>query len=92
MEKRELRQRLEELHRELQEAEPIDPAAHELLRKVMEDIQRQLEAVERDSEVDAEPESLIDRLRDAVNDFEESHPSLTDAAGRVIDTLARIGI
>lgn len=92
MEKRELRQRLEELHRELQEAEPIDPAALELLRKVMEDIRRQLEAAEQGSEADPESESLIDRLRDAVNDFEESHPALTDAAGRVIDTLARIGI
>jgi hypothetical protein len=36
--------------------------------------------------------SLIERLRQARQHFEESHPTLTAAMGRVADTLSNLGI
>lgn len=88
MEKQHLRQQLEALHEVLGESESIGPEARELLRTVMDDIQRVLEAEERAEE----REGLVDRMREAVEEFEESHPALAEAAGRVIDALARMGI
>jgi hypothetical protein len=35
---------------------------------------------------------LVERLREAVDEFEESHPALTEAVGRVVDALAKMGI
>ncbi len=96
MEKQQLRTQLASLHRALADAESdvsegraqVGPDARELLVAVMEDIQRLLDAAERTEE----PEGLVDRLREAKEDFEESHPTLAEAAGRVIDALARLGI
>lgn len=88
MERQHLREQLAALHQALADAESVGPEARELLRDVMEDIQRLLEIEERE----AEPEGLVERLREAVEDFEESHPTLSEAAGRVIDALARMGI
>jgi hypothetical protein len=88
VERQHLREQLAALHQALADAESVGPEARELLRDVMEDIQRLLEIEERE----AEPEGLVERLREAVEDFEESHPTLSEAAGRVIDALARMGI
>ena len=87
MDKQHLRTQLASLHQALADADSVGPEARELLRAVMEDIERLLEVEERE-----EPEGLMDRLREAVEDFEESHPTLAEAAGRVIDALARMGI
>lgn len=88
MEKQHLRDQLTALHTALADEDSVGPEARDLLRAVMDDIQRVLEAEERARE----PEGLVDRLREAVEDFEESHPALAEAAGRVIDALARMGI
>lgn len=88
MDKQHLREQLAALHVALSDAEAVGPEARELLRAVMDDIQRLLEVEERDEE----PEGLMDRLREAAEDFEQSHPTLAEATGRVIDALARMGI
>jgi Ser/Thr protein kinase RdoA (MazF antagonist) len=88
VEKQQLRAQLASLHRALADADAVGPEARELLEAVMRDIQRLLDVEERD----AEPEGLVDRLREAMKDFEDSHPTLSEAAGRVIDALARMGI
>jgi hypothetical protein len=88
LEKQHLREQLAALHAALADAESVGPEGRELMRAVLDDIQRVLEAEERG----AEPEGLMDRLRLAAEDFEESHPTLAEAAGRVIDALARMGI
>lgn len=89
MEREDLREQLAALHAALgDDGESVGPEARELLRAVMDDIQRVLDVEEGDEQ----PEGLVDRLRDAVEDFEESHPTLAEAAGRVIDALARMGI
>jgi hypothetical protein len=87
LDKQHLRTQLASLHQALADADSVGPEARELLRAVMDDIERLLEVEERE-----EPEGLMDRLREAVEDFEESHPTLAEAAGRVIDALARMGI
>ena len=38
------------------------------------------------------PESIMERLREAIGLFEQTHPTLTAAIGRLADTLANIGI
>lgn len=93
MPERSLRQKLEELHAAVHGAEVVDPDSRELLREIQADVQALLERSAR-----AEPggerhaESLVERLREAVGRFEETHPTLTEAAGRVIDQLAKMGI
>ncbi|HEY8492579.1 MAG TPA: DUF4404 family protein [Myxococcota bacterium] len=89
MAKQQLRAQLAALHEALADAESVGPEARELLENVMEDIRQLLELEEQRA---GEPEGLIERLREAVEDFEESHPVLAEAAGRVIDALARMGI
>lgn len=82
-----LRRRLEELHAELANSPSVDEESKRLLETLTDDIQRVLE---RDSEHDSE--SLLDRLTDSIRDFEESHPQLAAALGRVADTLSNMGI
>ena len=88
MEREDLREQLAALHVALGDGDSVGPEARELLRAVMDDIQRVLDIEAGDEQ----PEGIVDRLRDAVEDFEESHPTLAEAAGRVIDALARMGI
>jgi hypothetical protein len=88
LDKQTLRTQLASLHQALADADAVGPEARELLRAVMEDIQRLLDVEEHTEE----PEGLVDRLREAKEDFEESHPTLAEAAGRVIDALAQMGI
>jgi polyhydroxyalkanoate synthesis regulator phasin len=83
-----LREMLEQLHAELQQAGSVDERSRDLLRNVMADIHEVLEP----SAAEAHPESLVTRLREAVDEFEESHPALTEAVGRVVDALAKMGI
>lgn len=82
-----LRQTLEQLHEELEQADSLDPGSRELLREVMGDIR---EALDRPQT--SESASLLDRLREATGEFEESHPRLTAAVGRVADALSNLGI
>ena len=89
MREQHLRQMLEQLHTELQRADTIDDRSRELLRSVVGDIE---DLLERKQKGDTQPESIIERLREAVRAFEKTHPTLTDAIGRVADALAGIGI
>jgi hypothetical protein len=90
MERDRLRSDLERLHEELARSASIDPASRELLVELARDIESLLER----SEDEAAPtsESLIDRLRDATGEFEQSHPALTAVVGRIADLLSRMGI
>jgi hypothetical protein len=82
-----LRQMLENLRAELHRAGDLDDSSRELLRVVESDIQQVLERAG-----EPHPESFTDRLRETVDRFEESHPTLTEAVGRVLDQLAKMGI
>jgi hypothetical protein len=80
-----LREQLAALHAALQRADSLDEESRAQLREVMDDIRLTLERGHRS-------ESLTGRLREAVDRFEGTHPALTEAAGRVIDALANLGI
>jgi hypothetical protein len=78
---------LEQLHAELQRADTIDERSRELLRSVLSDIEDVLAR-----KPGHQPESIRERLRDAVGAFEETHPALTEAIGQVADALAKMGV
>lgn len=84
-----LPQILDELRAELEQVEPRDDTQRELLQRTIRDVEALLASSPADGEED---QSLLDRLREAASHFEESYPTLTSAAGRVIDALANMGI
>jgi len=84
-----LRQMLQQLHTELQRADTIDDRSRELLRSVLGDIE---DLLERKQKRGTQPESIIERLREAVREFEKTHPTLTHAIGGVADALSKMGI
>jgi hypothetical protein len=81
-----LKATLDELHRQLAEVEQLDPGLRSQLSAALHDIQTTL-AVKGPA-----GESVMQRLRDAAHDFEESHPALAGNIGSLIDTLGRTGI
>ena len=84
----ELQATLERLAQQLQDAEDLDADARARLAELLEETR---EALERQTSGDGE-RSLADRLSEAAQHFEESHPSLATALGRLVDTLASLGI
>lgn len=87
-EQQRLRQMLEQLHAELERAPAADDRSRELLERALSDIQNLLDAKQPEKRT----ESIIERLRELVGTFEETHPALTEAIGRVLDALATMGI
>ena len=90
MEKYQLHETLQQLHEELEETPKVDDNVRELLRSVMQDIQRLLD--EEGGPSTLHHRSLIGRLEEATTHFEASYPNLTAAAGRVIEALSSMGI
>lgn len=85
----ELRERLAELHAELERSPSVDEPSRRLLVTLADDIRSVLE---RSGPTEEEHASLSDRLTDAIREFEGSHPTLAAAVGRVADTLSNLGI
>jgi hypothetical protein len=80
---------LEQLRIEIQRADTIDNRSRELLRSLLDDIE---DLLARKQKRGTQPESIIERLREAVRAFETTHPTLTGAIGRVAEALAGMGI
>ena len=88
MEREALRQTLNRLHRELEEAGAIDASLRAELERTLEEIR---ELVERTPQ--PEPEHpLRERLEELALRFEQSHPLLTEALGGVVRALGAMGI
>ena len=87
-EQQRLRQMLEQLHTELQRAPATDDRSRMLLERAVSEIQTLLNAKTPEKRA----ESVSERLRELVDTFEETHPALTEAIGRVVDALATMGI
>ena len=81
----ELANALEVVHRELGDAEHLDPDEVEQLRRTMNEIQQALDASEPQS-------SLSERVRDSAERFEQTHPKLTQTLSNLVDILQRMGI
>ena len=76
---------LQNLHSELQQAQPADDKSREVISSLTQDVQGAL----------ANPgqhHTLRGRLEESVDHLEESHPQLTLAIGAVLDNLAAIGL
>ena len=81
-----LEQTLNELHDQLAGAQDLDEAQRTRLRLAVQEIQQTLD----DSKVSSA--SLATQLKQAVAQFEQSHPALTNSIGRIADLLAQMGI
>lgn len=88
MTEKKLSKLLEQLHDELGKTEAIDDKGRELLRSLDEDIRKFLERSE-DAQTD---ESMLERLQDAIDHFEITHPNLTSALSHMMTILSNAGI
>jgi hypothetical protein len=83
-----LRETLARLHDELEGAEPIDTELRAELERTLAEIR---EAMER-GRPEEEANPLGERLETVALEFEQSHPLLAQAIGRVVNALAAMGI
>jgi hypothetical protein len=81
-----LRELLESLRHELDRTDAVDERSRALLREVDAEIREALDRPEPHAE------SVSERLRDTIQNFEGEHPRLTEAVSRVIDALVKMGI
>jgi Domain of unknown function (DUF4404) len=89
MDKQRLREQLQELHAELQQAESLDTNEREMLQGLAQEIQ---EILRREDDHPQHYSSLGDQLRDVIAQVEASHPRATILMRQVIDQLAYLGI
>jgi uncharacterized protein DUF4404 len=87
MDQSHLHKLLGELHQELLAARSVDPKSRDLLQHLARDIQAIVDAPRHQASPD-QYQGLRRRLAEAMTAFEASHPHLTTAMERVIDTLA----
>lgn len=81
----ELRQAINQIQKELQQTQPVDDKTRELLEILRTDIGALLEPPEQHT---AEHyESISERLEDAIEHFEVTHPILTTIMSRLITAL-----
>ncbi len=89
MPKQRIREDLARLQAELADSPGVDDEARALVAEISRDVEALIESAEDEAH---DSESLVDRLRSAADHFEEEHPSLTAAVGRIADALASLGI
>jgi len=90
MDKVEFHHQLEKLHEELQQIDSVDARGQQLLETLMSDIEKLINAGERDQEYVSD--RLGEGLKDGIELFEASHPRTTMLMGQVIDALSKMGI
>jgi len=91
MPEKRLREELARLHTELEQASSVDRSSRELLEDLLTDIRRLLDAAPADS-AQEDDDSLAERLGDAVRHFQDEHPNLAVAVGRIATALSNLGI
>jgi hypothetical protein len=91
-----LQQSLSQLHSELASTARVDDASRQLLRDVLVDIERLLQAgnaAKRPGEVASAPAALPQsRLEALAVEFEADHPSLAASLREFVNLLARAGL
>jgi hypothetical protein len=85
----ELRGTLDRLHRQLAEAGDLDAQSRAQLRAALHEIE---DALRVEAQPRADQGSLGSRLAELEQQFEDSHPTLAEAVGRVVTALANLGI
>jgi hypothetical protein len=79
---------LEQLHEELGKTQAVDDKGRQLLRSLDTDIQKLLLR----SEGLPTDDSMLERLQDAIDHFEITHPALTSALSHMLTILSNAGI
>jgi hypothetical protein len=87
-----LRTTLAELHQELADAGGLDPESRALLQASLQEILDALANAPSGAGLQGHPLPLIERLREAGPRLEAKHPELAAVVGRLLDTLASLGI
>jgi predicted component of type VI protein secretion system len=87
MPRQKLRDTLSKLHADLAATPELNPETVSQLREVMADIENLL-----NESSSTQHETLSARLKEAMADFENSHPRLTATVGQLADTLSGMGI
>jgi hypothetical protein len=90
MDNKDLRALLQQLRNEIKDTQSVDEKGTELLRGLDGDIHALLERSE-ENPVQLQP-SFVERLEDAIDHFEVTHPVLTTMIARLMDTLSNSGI
>jgi hypothetical protein len=89
MENDKFRKLLEQVHNEIAQAESVDENGQELLAHLAADIQELLERSEPSEESNL---SIQERLQKAIDEFEVSHPTLTNTLSQLSAVLSNAGI
>ncbi len=91
MSRDQLQNHLKELHQLLQQECQPDSETRQLLERVTADISEVLNRQEGESSMPA-PETLTERVRVALLEFETKHPRISELVERIADGLAGLGI
>jgi hypothetical protein len=84
MNNQELTELLRKLHDELDDIKDVDEKSLQLLRDLEKDIDDVLER--------SDPDSVVERIRNAIREFEVTHPSLTAMLSEISNILSNAGI
>lgn len=84
MNNQELTELLRKLHNELDDIKDVDEKSLQLLRDLEKDIDDVLERSDQDS--------IVERLREAIREFEVTHPSITAMLSEISNILNNAGI
>jgi len=84
-----LRELLEQVHRELEHVEVTDEVERERLRHLEADIRGLLA---RSDEITETDEPMLERLQDSIDHFETTHPQLTLMLSQMMTILSNAGI
>jgi predicted nucleic acid-binding Zn-ribbon protein len=87
MDKNELRDSLDNFHKELEKSESLETGARKQLEHIETELRDLLEA-----DAPGHNDSTIDNLEHAIHQFEVTHPDLTMAIGHLLDILSQEGI
>lgn len=87
MEDKALQELLERLQGEIEKTQSLDEKGRELLRRLDADIHELLERSGGRSD-----ESVLRRLRDGIDHFEVTHPTLTAMLSQILNSLSNAGI
>jgi hypothetical protein len=90
MDDKELRELIEKLHAEIQEAHSVDEKGRELLSHLDSDI-RELLAQTGGTGSPVHP-STLRRLEEGIDQFEVTHPTLTILISKLLEALSTAGI
>jgi hypothetical protein len=90
---KQLRAHLEQLHRdiELEGSKVIDAADRELLTELLDDLHRVLASTDPGGTAGGD-EPVTARVSHAIEQFEESHPTLTATLAQLAEALGRIAV